>query len=64
MECAHLRVKDIDFDLGHVVVRDGKGRKDRITLLPNQLRTILAKHVAAIRAQHESDIRAYSLMMT
>jgi site-specific recombinase XerD len=44
MECAHLRVKDIDIDLGHIVVRDGKGRKDRITLLPNQLRPILAKH--------------------
>lgn len=56
MECAHLRVKDIDFDLGHIVVRDGKGRKDRITLLPNQLRPILAKHLEAIRAQNESDI--------
>jgi site-specific recombinase XerD len=34
MECVHLRVKDIDFDRSQVIVRDGKGMKDRVTMLP------------------------------
>ncbi len=34
MECARLRVKDLDFDALQIVVRRGKGRKDRVTLLP------------------------------
>jgi integrase len=35
MECIRLRVKDIDFQYKTIVVRDGKGRKDRVTLLPD-----------------------------
>ncbi len=38
MECMHLRVKDIDFERDQVIVRDGKGMKDRVTMLPEQLK--------------------------
>ena len=43
MECVRLRVKDVDFGYGQVVVRDGKGFKDRITLLPEQLKNRCAR---------------------
>ena len=42
MECLRLRVKDVDFGQGHIVVRDGKGQKDRVTLLPERSREPLA----------------------
>jgi integrase len=38
MECTRLRVKDIDFDQNHILIRDGKGMKDRSTMLPEQLK--------------------------
>jgi integrase len=38
MECVRLRVKDIDFGYGHITVRDGKGLRDRVTVLPEKLR--------------------------
>ena len=41
MECCRLRVKDMDFERGEIVVRDGKGRKDRVTMLPNSLKETL-----------------------
>ena len=56
LECARLRVKDVDLSRGEITVRDGKGRKDRVTLLPAKLRGPLAGHVARIRLQHERDI--------
>ena len=37
MECARLRVKDLDFSLREIVVRDGKGDRDRVTILPEAL---------------------------
>jgi integrase len=40
MECARLRVKDIDFDRGQVIVRDGKGMKDRVTILPEGMKPV------------------------
>ncbi len=55
MEALKLRVKDLDFDLGEVVVRQGKGRRDRVTMLPRRLRTTLAEHVGTIRSLHERD---------
>jgi integron integrase len=58
LECARLRVKDLDFAAGHLVVRQGKGRKDRYTLLPDQLRAPLAEHLCSVKAQHESDLKA------
>jgi integron integrase len=56
LECANLRVKDVDFDSRQIIVRSGKGRKDRMTLLPESLREDLAQHVDRVRAQHERDL--------
>ena len=46
LECAELRVKDIHFDRGEVTVRDGKGGKDRVTMLPAALKVPLSDHIA------------------
>ncbi|HEB90289.1 MAG TPA: integron integrase [Deltaproteobacteria bacterium] len=58
LECARLRIKDIDFEARHVVVRSGKGNKDRITLLPDRLRNDLPAHLDRVREQHQRDLRA------
>jgi integron integrase len=55
LECARLRVKDVDFARRELVVRDGKGRKDRITVLPALLAPALRDHLARRRATHEAD---------
>jgi integron integrase len=57
LECARLRVKDVDFSMGEITVRDGKGRKDRVTMLPYVLRAPLAEHVAQVKRQHDKDLR-------
>ncbi len=57
MECLRLRVKDVDFALNQILVRDGKGMKDRLTMLPTALREPLRRHLAAVRALHEADLR-------
>jgi integrase len=57
MECLRLRVKDVDFDQVHIIVRDGKGRKDRATLLPTSLVEPLRRQVEHVRALHEADLR-------
>lgn len=51
VEAARLRVKDIDFERSVITVRDGKGGKDRTTLLPRQLQTPLKSRVEAIRRE-------------
>ncbi len=51
-----VRVKDLDFDRGELVVRDGKGQKDRVTMLPQALLAPLKDHLQAVRRQHESDL--------
>jgi integrase len=48
MECVRLRVKDIDFGYGHITVRDGKGLRDRVTVLPERLRRPLQVHLARV----------------
>ena len=58
LECAELRVKDLNFDRGELVVRDGKGGKDRVTMLPAALRAPLQEHLARVRVQHEADLVA------
>jgi len=58
LECANLRIKDIDFDARQVIVRSGKGRKDRITLLPETIRENLASHLDRVYAQHQRDLRS------
>jgi integron integrase len=55
-ECIRLRVKDIDFDLRHIIVRGGKGDKDRITLLPASLVTSIQQKIAVVEKLHEVDL--------
>ncbi len=56
MECLELRVKDIDFGRGELLVRRGKGAKDRVTMLPNASKEPLARHLEGVRAQHDEDL--------
>ena len=56
LECARLRVKDLDFTRGEITVRDGKGRKDRVTLLPARLHEPLGQHLDRVRALHAADL--------
>jgi integron integrase len=56
LECAHLRVKDLDFESQKIVVRDGKGRKDRHTLLPTKLAAPLRAHLKDMRRQFDDDV--------
>jgi integron integrase len=56
LECLELRVKDIDFDRQQVVVRRGKGQKDRITMLPRSVSADLTRHLANVWRQHERDL--------
>jgi integron integrase len=56
MECVRLRVKDIDFGYGHITVRDGKGLRDRITVLPESLRRPLQLHLEHARELHQRDL--------
>jgi integron integrase len=53
LECLSLRVKDIDFSRGEIVVRNGKGDKDRVTVLPGRLRDALLAHLDRVRLEHE-----------
>jgi len=54
-EGLRLRVKDVDFGYRQIVVRDGKGMKDRVTMLPDSLTPILQGHLARIRALYDED---------
>jgi len=55
MECLRLRVKDVDFARGEILVRDGKGAKDRVTMLPARLAGALRLHLARVRALWQQD---------
>jgi len=57
LECARLRIKDVDFGRGEITVRDGKGGKDRRTMLPVALKGALAAHIERVRRLHERDLR-------
>ena len=57
MECVRLRVKDMDFDRSQVIVRDGKGMKDRVTMLPEQLKPFLLEHLDRVKTMHERDLQ-------
>jgi integron integrase len=56
MEVARLRVQDIDFGLNSIIVRAGKGDKDRMTVLPDAVKNKLQEHLAAIKEIHEQDL--------
>ena len=58
MEALRLRVKDVDFDNGQIVVRDGKGEKDRVTVLPELVRESLLEHLRGVWRLHQHDLRA------
>jgi integron integrase len=58
MECVRLRVKDVDFGANHIVVRDGKGFKDRVTMLPDRLKVELQGHLERVQLLHEADLQA------
>lgn len=58
LEALRLRVKDIEWEAGQLRVRDGKGQKDRVTMLPEQLRPALRAHVAEVRRLHKADLAA------
>jgi integron integrase len=57
IECARLRVKDIDIDQRRLVVRSGKGNKDRVALLPETLRFDIARQLRHVHALHGHDLR-------
>jgi len=56
LESAQLRVKDVDFSVNQILVRNGKGQKDRVTLLPATVKADLARHLEAVRQQHQRDL--------
>jgi integron integrase len=56
MECLRLRVKDIDFHQRQIIVRDGKGFKDRVTILPDQLHDEIKSHLQDVHLQHAQDL--------
>jgi len=58
MECLRLRVKDIDFSCNQLTIRDGKGEKDRITMLAASIRGPLARHLQKVKLLHEEDLAA------
>ena len=58
MECLRLRIKDVDFERGEILVRDGKGAKDRVTMLPASVIPALREHVERVRELHRQDLAA------
>jgi len=58
LEGARLRVQDVDFAANLIVVRDGKGAKARVTMLPAAVKAAIARHLEGVRRQHESDLLA------
>src|SRR5205085_901497 len=55
-ECLKLRVKDVDFGYRQILVRDGKGAKDRVTMLPTCVIARLLAHLARVKLLHERDV--------
>lgn len=58
LECLRLRVKDVDFGYGQIVVRDAKGLRDRVTILPESVRRPLQLHLEQMKNQHTRDLAA------
>jgi integron integrase len=58
MECLRLRVKDVDFFYNQIVVRDGKGRRDRVTMLPQNIKMPLQRHLQDVHQLHAQDLQA------
>ncbi|MFA5922226.1 MAG: integron integrase [Methylococcaceae bacterium] len=58
MEAMRLRVKDIDFERKEILIRDGKGAKDRVTMLPVTLADLLQRHLQTVKVLHDNDLQA------
>ncbi len=58
MECLRLRVKDIEFSRHEILVREGKGNRDRVTMLPGAVEEHLRTHLERVRAVHQRDVQA------
>lgn len=56
MECIRLRVKDVDFSYNQIIVRSGKGNKDRVTMLSQKVKEPLKKHLETVKATHDRDL--------
>ncbi len=56
LECLRLRVQDIDLERSEILVRDGKGFKDRRTMLPEAVKGLLREHLAGVQALHQRDL--------
>ena len=56
IECVRLRVKDVDFSYRQITVVDGKGGKDRVTILPSRLMEPLQRHLSRVKLLHEDDL--------
>jgi site-specific recombinase XerD len=56
-ECRTLRIKDVCFQTRQIVVRNGKGMKDRVTVLPENVIPLLEEQIRSVRALHESDLQ-------
>lgn len=56
LECARLRVKDVDFGAHQIIVRSGKGDKDRVTLLPAAVHAVLERHLSRVQNLHRRDL--------
>jgi integron integrase len=57
MECLRLRVKDVDLEYRQILVRDGKGQKDRVTMLPEKLLEPLRAHLQRVKGLHARDVK-------
>ena len=55
-ECLELRIQDIDFARNEILIRNGKGGKDRVTMLPGSLKPSLESHIATVKKTHNQDI--------
>ncbi len=56
MDCVRLRVQDLDFEYHQIIIRDGKGKKDRVVPLPERLAGELQVHLEQVREVHEKDL--------
>jgi len=57
MECIRLRVNDVKFERNQLIVREGKGQKDRVTVLPSSIKSALQGHLARIKLRYEQDLK-------
>lgn len=58
MECMRLRVRDVDFSYKQITVRNGKGGKDRVTMLPEIVIPAMEKHLRKVQSIHQRDLKA------